>query len=115
MQKVIIKTSIVIVLLALVLQPIVLNAVFSFLFAGIVPGTQITLPFWAMSCILFSIGYGATLWLKRDMLYIGDVRGIEKQRKQTARAYVAQKTSRSVEVKKPVRVRQRRRQQTATS
>lgn len=115
MQKVVIKISIVIVLIGLVFHPLVINPLCAFLFAGIVPGTTITLPFWAMSCILFTIGYGAITWLKRDMLYIGDVRGIEQQRKQTARAYVAQKTSSSVVIKKPVRARQRRRQQTATS
>ncbi len=117
MRKTITIICIFIVCIGFFVQPIVLNAVFGFVFAGIVPGTSISLPFWAMSCVLAAIGYSATKWLQRDMLFIGDEVHMEKQRKQHARAYVMQKATTRTSTKKPVTVRQRlrRRQQTATS
>ncbi len=117
MRKTIIIPGIVIVFCVLLFQPIVMNAFFGFIFAGIIPGTSIVLPFWAMSCVLAAIGYVATKWLQRDMLFIGDDVHMEKQRKQQARAYIMQKTTTRTSTKKPATVRQRlrRRQQTATS
>ena len=117
MRKVITISSILMALVGVIIQPAILNGLFGFLFAGIVPGTSITLPFWAMSCVLFMIGYSAVLWLKNDMLFIGDESHQENMRKQRARVYVMQKATSTVTVKKPVRIRQRfrRRQQTVTS
>lgn len=116
MRKTIITMCIITISFGILIQPVVMNAIFGFLFAGIVPGTSIILPFWAMSCVLAVIGYSAMKWLQRDTLFIGDEQYVEQQRKQYARAYVLQKTLRS-SVKRPVAVRQRlrRRQQTATS
>ncbi len=117
MRKTIITPGILIVLCGLLFQPIVMNALFGFIFAGIIPGTSIVLPFWAMTCVLAAIGYTAAKWLQQDMLFIGDEAHMEKQRKQQARAYVIQKTTARPSTKKPATVRQRlrRRQQTATS
>lgn len=116
MRKATIITSIVCAVIYCMLQPAFLNPLFGFLFAGIIPGTEIELPFWAMSLILFSLGYSAILWLKRDMLFIGDESAIERSRKQRARAYVMQKTATPVTIKKQVGIRHRlrRRQQIAS-
>ncbi len=79
----------------IVSQPIVFTAIFTFFFTGSVPGTDITLPFWAMTLVLCSIGYIAIKWLTKDTLYIGDTAHHQQQAKAEARAYVLQHVARS--------------------
>lgn len=67
----IILGSIIGLLIILGVTPII-DIVCAFLFAGIVPGTDIVLPFWAMSLILATIATIAINWLFKQSLFIGD-------------------------------------------
>lgn len=117
MRHVITTAIVAFAIIGMLLQPAVLNTIISFLFLGIVPGTDISLPFWAMSLILFIIGYTAMRWLRHEMMFIGDEIQLERQRKQAARNAVITQIIRPNRVKKSTSFRQRlrRRQQHATS
>lgn len=78
------------------IQPIVIDATFGFLFAGIVPGTDIVLPFWAMSLVLASVGLIALNWLMGHTLYIGDSAYEQRRMKKTARQYIRRLAGRRV-------------------
>lgn len=93
----------------IVAQPFVYNPLFGFLFTGLVPGTSIVLPFWAMSLVLGSIGYVAVHWITKDTLYIGDKIYEQKKAKAKARAYVLTQVSRKPSATKYVSSRQTRR------
>ena len=67
----IILGSIIGLFIILSITPLI-DIVCAFLFAGIVPGTDIVLPFWAMSLILATIGTMAINWLFIQSLFIGD-------------------------------------------
>jgi hypothetical protein len=81
-----------VVIIAL-LQPVVMNAFIAFLFAGIIPGTTISLPFWLMSVLLVTVGYIAIRWISKDPIYIGDTPYQQQKSKQAARDYVLRKTT----------------------
>lgn len=60
-------------IIATILISPLMDYVWAFLFAGIIPGTNYTLPFWTMSLILASIGIAAIRWLLHQPLFIGNV------------------------------------------
>ena len=68
-----------VVIIAL-LQPVVMNAFIAFLFAGIIPGTTISLPFWLMSLLLVSVAYIAIRWISKDPIYIGETTSAKSRR-----------------------------------
>lgn len=80
-------------ILVVLSQPFIFNAICTFVFAGVLPGTDIELPFWAMSLILAGIGYSAIAWLKKDTIYIGDTIYETQLQKRQAREYVLQKST----------------------
>lgn len=124
-----IKTIIAIIVIIFALkQPVVINALIAFLFAGVLPGTNIILPFWATSLIALMIGFLAIRWLMKDPLYIGDSAYQQKQAKAKARNYVLSQTKtdprtskiklvqrRLLSLKKWLKKRRKRKYQTATS
>jgi hypothetical protein len=77
--------------LILIMQPFVMDPLLAFVFAGIIPGTNLELPFWAMSLLLACVGYIAIRWATKDPVYIGDTPHQEAQKKLAARKYVLQK------------------------
>jgi hypothetical protein len=105
-----VSIGIIVVIFAL-LQPIILNAFIAFLFAGIIPGTSIALPFWLMSLFLVTIAYIAIRWVSKDPIYIGDTPHQQQQNKKAARDYVLRKTTRSTSTKsrRPQFLRKRKR------
>lgn len=106
-----------VVIIAL-LQPVVMNAFIAFLFAGIIPGTTISLPFWLMSLLLVSVAYIAIRWISKDPIYIGDTPYQQQKSKQAAREYVLRKTTQTTSAKgrRPNFLRKRKRgYQVATS
>ena len=106
-----------VVIIAL-LQPSVMNAFIAFLFAGIIPGTTISLPFWLMSILLVTVAYIAIRWVSKDPIYIGDTPYQQQQNKKAARDYVLRKTAQPAATKsrRPRFLRKRKRgYQVATS
>jgi hypothetical protein len=85
------KTIWIIIGLLILFQPVVMDTVLAFVFAGIIPGTTLELPFWAMSLLLGLIGYIAIKWVTKETVYIGDVKQIDTQKRLAARKYVMQK------------------------
>lgn len=87
------KTIWLIIGLLIFFQPVVMDSLLTFVFAGIIPGTAIELPFWAMSLLLGTIGYTAIRWVTKETVYIGDVKEIDTKNRQAARRYVMQKVN----------------------
>lgn len=92
--------------LYLLMQPAVYYTLLSFLFIGLVPGTQITLPFWVMWIIFCIIAGVALAWLFNQTLYIGDHAYTEKIAKAKAREHVLKTTAKTktnrIKRKKPL-------------
>lgn len=94
MKRVLLAMVIFASLAVLLAQPVVMNALISFLFAGVVPGTSYTLPFWLMETILIVIGLILLGFLSRQTLYIGDTAYAKKRAGRAARAKIARDISR---------------------
>lgn len=90
-------------------QPGASNMLLELLFLGIVPGTDVQIPFWAMIIIFLGGGSALIYWLGSQPLYIG---GIAKQ-DQTARKLARKKVAKKVR-KTPVSTRGKRNYQTTT-
>lgn len=94
------KTIWIIIAILILFQPVVMDPLMAFVFAGIVPGTTVELPFWAMSLFLGFIGYTAIRWVTKETIYIGDVTQADIEKRRAARKFVMQKINAA---KKPVR------------
>ncbi len=95
------KSVFIIAIIILLIQPFVMNSFFSFIFAGVVPGTTIVLPFWAMSLFLASIGYIAIKSVSKETLFVGDTAHKERQAKANAKRYVLQKVTPATKKQQP--------------
>lgn len=106
-----------IIIIVVVSQPIIFNGLFTFIFAGVVPGTDISLPFWAMSLVLATIAFVAIKWVRKEPLYIGDTIHEAQLNKRQAREYVLQKASAkpTVSSRRPLFKRRKRAYRVATS
>ena len=93
----------------LILVPDVTNALLAFIFIGIIPGTDISLPMWAMGLFIIITAAIAITWLSSQSLYIGDRVYQQKQAKASARDYVLEKVSKSPAKKSTPRTRSSRR------
>lgn len=99
-------------------QPDIANALFAFVFAGVVPFTHIVLPFWAMLLIIGAIAFAALLWLTRQPFFIGDTPNAEKTAKKQARNHVlatVAKHKKTPAKKSSIKSRLRKQYRTATS
>ena len=76
-------------LIILLVRPEILGALFAFIFLGLIPGTQLSLPFWAM-LIIYAVGAILVIrWLISQPLYVGNLAKQEK----TARAIARKKAT----------------------
>lgn len=91
MKQFVISILFVVVLTTIFTQPAFFNAFLALLFLGIVPGTNIQIPFWIMLIVLFGGGFILIRWLGSQPLYIGSLAKQEKTAKQLARKKVAKK------------------------
>lgn len=105
------------IILIIVIQPFIFNAVCTFLFAGVIPGTDIVLPFWAMSLILASLAFTAIKWVRKEPIYIGDTVHETQLNKRHAREYVLQKAAAKPKAttQRPLFKRRKRSYRVATS
>lgn len=89
----------VIVAITIIIQPWLLGDIVAFLFLGVIPGTDLVLPYWAMILIAAITGAALIGWLSRQQLYIGDVAHQDQTARRVARKKVmklaAQPTSKS--------------------
>ena len=60
-------------LIALSMQPSVLNAIIIFFCTGAIAGTSIVLPFWAMILLAVALAMISLVSLFRQSLFIGDI------------------------------------------
>ncbi|MBC7746483.1 hypothetical protein H7Y40_00685 [Pedobacter sp.] len=95
MKKTIISILLVIVLVGILAQPAVNNALMALLFLGIIPGTNIQIPFWVMFILFFGGGYALLRWLILQPLYIGGIAKQEQTARQLARKKIAKKVRKS--------------------
>ena len=95
MKKTIISILLITVLVGIMSQPVVHNALMALLFLGIIPGTNIQIPFWAMFILFFGGGYILLRWLMSQPLYIGGIAQQEHTARQLARKKVAKKVHKS--------------------
>lgn len=76
-------------LIILLVRPEILGALFAFIFLGLIPGTQLSLPFWAM-LIIYALGAILVIrWLISQPLYVGNL----AKQEQTARAIARKKVT----------------------
>lgn len=88
MKRIIIFITGGIALLLTLSQPVVMNMFFALLFLGIVPGTDVIIPFWA-AFIGFIIGSMILIgWLLSQPLYIGSIAAQQQTARQIARKRV---------------------------
>lgn len=100
----------------ILLHPVTIDALLAFLFAGIIPGTTIALPFWAMCVLLATIGYIAIRWVTKDPVYIGDTNQQSVNKRLAARKYVMQKINPPAKTShRPMLRRRKRTYRVATS
>lgn len=99
----------IITIMVLLFVPDVLNALLAFIFIGIIPGTDFSLPMWAMGLFIVITAAVAVTWLSSQSLYIGDRTYQQKQAKAAAREYVLEKVSKSPAQKSTPRTRSTRR------
>lgn len=89
----IIVAIVVFALCALLLNPGLLSAIFVFLFLGIVPGTDITLPWWVMIlAFLIALAFGIR-WLLDQPVYQPVATNKDLALRRTARKRVLKQTS----------------------
>lgn len=91
MKRFIISTLLIVGLVIIFTQPTIFNAFLALLFLGIVPGTNIQIPFWIMLIVLFGGCFVLIRWLRSQPLYIGSLATQEKTARQLARKKVAKK------------------------
>lgn len=96
MKKVAVSIIAIMALVVLLSQPTTSDALLALLFLGIVPGTDIQVPFWIMMLLLLGGGYVLIRWLGSQPLYIGN---LHKQ-EQTARKLARKKVTNRVHPKK---------------
>lgn len=118
-KRVIITASIVAIFTTFLTIPAASDALLAFVFLGIIPGTDMAMPFWAMGLLIIATALVAISWLGRQPMYIGDRAYQQKQAKSEARAYVmkkvvAQKSKKKL-VSEPVKPQTKRRYQVAAS
>ena len=88
--------------LLVLVQPVVFTAIVSLLFLGIVPGTNIVIPFWAMAIFYIISCFALFEYIGRQPLYIGDMKHQEKVARQLAREKVLnQAASRKANAQEP--------------
>lgn len=92
MKKRILTLFTAIAIILVLTQTQIANAVASFFFIGLVPGTNYSMPFWAMMSINGFLGLILLSWLSHQSLYIGDTAYQEKLAKERAREKVIQNT-----------------------
>lgn len=80
-------------LIALLLNPGLLSAIFVFLFMGIVPGTDITLPWWVTLLGFFAALALGVRWLLDQPVYQPVATNKDLALRRTARKRVLKKTS----------------------
>lgn len=83
------KVGLVLVIAYMAIQPVVLDAIFGFIFLGLIPGTSYSLPMWLMALIYLSAILFAIWYLNKQTAYIGDRRQRDKQARQKARRSIA--------------------------
>ena len=100
----------------LIFVPDIANALLAFMFVGIIPGTDMSLPFWAMGLFIVIAAAIAIVWLGNQSLYIGDRSYQQKQAKAAAREYVLEHVAATSETKAKAvrRAPAKRRAKTAT-
>lgn len=92
-RKHIIIAAVVFMLLAFILKPNLLSIIFVFIFLGIIPGTDITLPWWvAILGFLFALVLGIR-WLLHQPVYQPVATTKDKSLRHTARKRVLKQTS----------------------
>ena len=80
-------------LLVLIIKPEILSALFVFLFLGIVPGTDITLPWWVMIlAFLIALAFGIR-WLLDQPHYQPVATNKDRALRRSARKRVLKQTS----------------------
>lgn len=79
----------------------IFSSVFSLLVLGMMPGTSLTIPVWAMLTIYPIVFIIASLWLMSQTFYIGETKKVEakikrvRKTKKVMKAAVAKKTKRT--------------------
>ena len=74
-------------------SPYVLNTIVNFVFLGLIPGTDITVPFWLMLIAFIAVTILLIRWLTNQPLYIGSLASQEQTARQIARKKIAKKVS----------------------
>ena len=117
MIKVVRRIGIIIGIVFILSQPQVLNELFALLFVGIVPMTNIALPFWIMAPLLGILCVICLNWLIRQDVMIGYTPNQEKIAKSRARRHVLRETTKQKKIitKPTTRQRTRKRYQTVSS
>ena len=106
-----IQLGVVVVSILILVQPAVINALVSFFFLGIVPATDIILPFWVMGVFYIVSSIALVTYLTYQPLYIGDMKHQEKVARQLARKKVTEQAAARLAPEKDTTARYR----TATS
>ena len=90
-------------LIILLVRPEILGGLFAFIFLGLIPGTQLSLPFWAM-LIVYAIGAILVIrWLISQPLYVGNLAKQEKTARAIARKKVTAKKKSPATRRRPSR------------
>lgn len=84
---------VVVVGVVLIVTTDIVDALSGFILAGVVPGTRIVIPFWAMILLTFTASISLVAWLLRQPLYIGDTANQDKAARQRARDHVLKQTT----------------------
>nr|ALS89055.1 ABC transporter transmembrane region protein [uncultured bacterium] len=100
-----------IVVLALVIKPELISALFVFVFLGVIPGTQMTVPAWLSLVAFAAVFVLAIRWLLDTPVYRPAMNSQDKTRRHAARRRVlkqsaanSRKTSHSRYKKRPAQV-----------
>lgn len=91
MKRYIIIALAIISIVVVITSPAVFGAVLLFLFLGIIPGTNIVIPFWVMLPVCLLIAVAALQWLILQPLYIGSIPAQEQTARQLARQRIVPK------------------------
>lgn len=86
-RNIILGTGVIATFLTLT-QPVVINSFLGFMFLGIIPGTDVIIPFW-VAFLSFIIGSMLLIgWLLTQPLYIGSIAAQEQTAREIARKRV---------------------------
>lgn len=82
-------------MLGIIFLPAAFHATVELLLLGVIPGTNIAIPFWIIFLTFFGGAYYLVRWVREQPLFIGDLARQEQVARQLARKRVAQKVRRT--------------------